>query len=138
MGDSMGDSKYVRIEAPFGAYEIAKDLVTVGEYEVFVRATGHRTPLEWEAQLAEPRNPVVYVSWDDANAYTKWAGVRLPTEAEWEYAATNGGTTKYPWGDGPATSKHMSNKLTPVGSESPNVTPTGVRDLVGKVWQWVA
>jgi formylglycine-generating enzyme len=70
---------------------IYRHLVTVAQYRRFCDATGYEMPPEPSYGWAD-RNPVVNVSWIDANAYCKWAGSRLPSEAEWEYAARGGNT----------------------------------------------
>lgn len=100
-------------------------------------------------------HPVVHISWDDANAYAKWAGKRLPTEAEWEFASRGGlDDNKYPWGDEDIESGKpkantwqgtFPNKNTdwdeygfsaPVKSFSPN--GYGLYNMAGNVWEWCA
>ena len=126
------------------AFYMDKYEVTNAQYQKFMRATGHREPKYWnDSRFNQPNQPVVGVSWHDATVYARWAGKRLPTEAEWEYAARGGlEGRKYPWGDTIDSSKALYHqdsstvKSVSVGSYSSN--GYGLYDMAGNVWEWCA
>lgn len=118
--------------------------VTNAEYARFVTATGHRAPYHWPNGKIPPgkeKHPVVNVSWEDAAAYARWAGKRLPTEAEWERACRGlAEGSKYPWGDAkPDRKKARFNAVdgpAAVGSCAANYF--NLYDMAGNVWEWCA
>jgi formylglycine-generating enzyme required for sulfatase activity len=125
---------------------IARTPVTNAQYARFVAETGHRAPGYWKGMTppGETANhPVVYVSYHDAMAYAEWAGLRLPTEEEWEKAARGYDGREYPWGewkDGLCnTGETDILDLTPVGRYSPEGdSPYGLQDAAGNVWEWTS
>ena len=118
--------------------------VTNAQYRRFVDATGHREPEDWDnAAYNAPNQPVVGVSWDDAVAYSKWAGMSLPTEAQWEYAARAGTTTTWWSGDSESDLARVGwydgnsdYRLHAVGEKPANAW--GLHDVHGNVWEWTA
>ena len=115
--------------------------VTNAQYLLFLQATGHPFPAYWDdPNYNQSDQPVVGINWYDANAYSLWSGKRLPTEAEWEWAARGGlQNKKYPWGDERPNSKRVkyNDKIgqpSRVGSYSAN--GYGLHDMSGNVWEW--
>jgi len=126
---------------------IDKYPVTNIQYKRFIEETGHRIPRYWDDEKCNaPLQPVVGVSWDDANAYCEWLTkktgqkYRLPTEAEFEKAARGIDGRIYPWGNQPPNSKlvncELQERIPEVGTYKNNVSPYGCYDMVGSVWHW--
>ena len=125
------------------AFSIYKYDVTVAQYRKFCDATGRQlpTPPEWGWH---DDHPMVNVNWEDAKAYADWAGMRLPTEAQWEKAARGADGRLYPWGNAWEGGKcgnsvgQQAGKTSPVGSFVAGASLYGVQDMAGNVWQWCA
>jgi len=142
--DGNSDEKPVH-EVYLDAYWIDRTEVTNAMFERFVEATGHDARPGWRITASgKADHPVRYVNWFDADAYCRWAGRSLPTEAQWEKAARGTDGRKYPWGNQEPDESRCNFELnedgtTPVGKYSPKGdSPYGVADMAGNVWEWVA
>lgn len=125
------------------SFYVGKYDVTNLQFRRFVDATGYDAGSQWKSYAEQwgGNAPVVSVSWHDANAYCRWAGMRLPTEAEYEYVARGREGRKYPWGnEWDATrccnSSNSNSHAAAVGSYPSGASWCGALDVVGNVWQW--
>jgi len=147
----MGDDNHKPEEKPshkvtLPDFYIDKFEVTNEQYNKFCDATKRKPPTNpwWdEHYFTQPKMPVVGVSFADASAYAAWAGKRLPTEEEWEKAASwgpNAGKKRmWPWGDSPDAGRATlgTNHTTAVGSNANGASLYGVQDMAGNVLEWV-
>ena len=132
----------------FKPYAIDETLVTNAQFAEFIKAAGY-APKHPEKFLHHWRDgrppagkedhPVVYVDLDDARAYAHWAGKRLPTEEEWQYAAQGADGRRYPWGNAMqpgCANGGETGGTTPVKAFPKGRSPFGCFDMCGNVWQW--
>ena len=182
MGDAQGDANEAPRQVAVSAFRIMRLEVTNRQFAAFFAATGHRTDAEdsgtgfvWTTRWREvsgatwrhptgagstivdkPDHPAVQVSSRDAAAFCAWHGLRLPTEAEWEFAARGRDGRRYPWGmQVPGNSeKRRANfgtvrccapddtdgylRTAPVGQFPSGASPFGLLDMAGNVWEWTA
>lgn len=130
---------------------IAQTPVTNAAYADFASSTGTPAPPHWPKGVLPARlhdHPVTHVDWHDAQAFCLWAGVRLPSEAEWEKAARGAGSAGaaiYPWGDAAPDGGRLNYRrnrkrlgTTPVGHYPRGASPYGALDMAGNVWEWVS
>ncbi|HNV67581.1 MAG TPA: SUMF1/EgtB/PvdO family nonheme iron enzyme, partial [Bacteroidales bacterium] len=134
------------ISAAIDSFLIDRFPVTNEEYLQFIRSTRYIPDdtanylRHWERGLpvsGQERYPVVWISLEDARAYARWAGKRLPSEAEWQLAAQGTDGREWPWGDEFHATKCNNGfgRPTPVDAFPKGESPYGVADLVGNIWQ---
>ena len=123
--------------------------VTTTQYALFLGATNRPAPWQWHAvDLAQHGDrPVIGVDWSDADAYCRWKGKRLPTEAQWEKAARGTDGRLHPWGNQAPTNElanfalgarfSYGQVLMPVRSYEQGKSPYGLYQMAGNVWEWV-
>jgi formylglycine-generating enzyme required for sulfatase activity len=155
MGSEGGDESPRHTVVICQPFALGKTEVTFEDYDRFAAATARSKPAD--QNWGRGTRPVINISWDDAVAYAEWLSqqtgkrYRLPSEAEWEYAARAGTTTDYPWGDtashehanygtdeccdGLASGRDAWVNTAPVGSFPANAF--GLHDMHGNVWEWV-
>ena len=180
------DDEHPQHKVYLDTFYISKYEVTNEQFDRFVRTTGYKTDVEkagkariyeqlenqgrwyekagasWRYYYSKDtkKNPVVLISWNDAKAYCDWAGLRLPTEAEWEKAARGNDKRTYPWGNELPGAKGIARcnyadqstdyawrdpdvndgypSIAPVGVFAVGKSPYGNYDMTGNVWEWCA
>jgi gamma-glutamyl hercynylcysteine S-oxide synthase len=160
MGDPGEDFAYdnerPRREVHVDTFEIDRLPVTNGAYMEFVEDGGER-PLYWtedgrvrdfeRTEPLDPALPVAHVSWSEADAYARWRGARLPTEAEWEKAAAfdpaTGESRRLPWGNEPPAEQHanldqLGFEPAAAGAYPAGASACGALGMVGDLWEWTA
>ena len=132
-------------EMSLPAYRISKYPITNAQYARFIAETGYIAPQHWKGgRIPEGTelHPVTMVSWNNAKAYLDWAGLRLPTEMEWEKAARGEDDRRWPWGNSMDSSRlntyYRVGSTTPVTTYEGGVSPFGVWDMSGNVTEWTA
>ena len=153
IGMTVGVDELPQHKVYLKVYYIDKYEVTVAEFKRFLDATTRTPPRiwteeEWRRIYPSPGedHPMNGVSWYDADAYCRWVGKRLPTEAEWEKAARGTDGRQWPWGNDPnLPSRVRANTqeagvgwTMPVGSYPEGVSPYGVYDMAGNVMEWTS
>jgi len=147
MGSVKNENEKPRREMTLPDYYLDLTEVTYAQYLKFCEETKRRPPVSVLLQTPFPdslmNHPAATVTWEDAEAYCRWAGRRLPGEAEWEKACAGPSGRTYPWGHGWNGSAcvnrtNSGDRAAAVGSRPACQSPYGILDLAGNVWEWTA
>jgi formylglycine-generating enzyme required for sulfatase activity len=148
MGSTRSPEERPAHRVSVAAFELDATEVTTGAYQLCVAAGRCKPTVRWKTcNLAQPGkdlHPINCLDWRQAEAFCKWAGKRLPTEEEWEYAARGTDGRSFPWGNGPAEGrvcwKRAAGKqgTCPVATFPTGDSPLGLHDMAGNVWEWTA
>ena len=153
------ENRFPEHRAQLDAYYIGKHEVTNSEYEVFLLDKGYRKQALWSDEgwdyiqehrilapvlwnldgFGDPNQPVVGVSYYEAEAYARWLSMRLPTEAEWQKAAQGDEKRNFPWGNtfSSAMPYHALSRPFAIGQYPELASPYGIQEMAGNVWEWV-
>jgi iron(II)-dependent oxidoreductase len=137
------DNERPRHTVALGSFWIDRTPVTNGDYARFLEEEGGEPPLYWErdggggwvrtamarTEPVDPAHPVIHVSWDEADAFARWAGKRLPSEHEWEAAAAGAGRDR-------ANLDHLAFGTAPAGAYADTAADSGAVQMLGDVWEW--
>lgn len=140
------DTLLEEVKVDLSAYAIDLTPVTNSAYETFLKASGYRPRhkknflkhwIDGKPPAGKENHPVVYVDLNDARAYAAWAGKRLPTDAEWQYAAEGPQRLVYPWGGKLASDRYNTGDgTTNVRAFPQGRSPFGCYDMCGNTWEW--
>ncbi len=153
-GEFVFDNERAAHSVQVAPFAMSERTVTQGEFAAYVDATHARAPRYWRREGStwtsrrfdrwapiDPAAPMVHVSHDEALDFCRWAGRRLPSESEWEFAARNGGDDRFAWGNEPAQAAgalDFRHRGPSASIPDPAPSASGLRQMMGGVWEWTS